>query len=98
MGEQVEYSLSGLMSRRLLTRRPPLTEGRRYRVWLRIREISQGKVCVWVGGKRGSFFRSAGEHIEEVAAGEEQEVFLQGLNALAYIDGLAVKEVPGQAD
>lgn len=98
MSDHIPFALSGMMSRQLIAREEPLREGRRYRVWLRIREISQGRVCVWLGGNRGGFFTTPGEHIEEVTAGERQDVMVQGLDAVAVVDGLAIKEVPGQGD
>jgi hypothetical protein len=98
MSDPLPFALTGMMSRQIIPREVPLREGRRYRVWLRIREISQGRVCVWVGGNRGGFFTTAGEHIEEVAAGERQDVMVQGLDAVAVVDGLAVKEVAGQGE
>ena len=93
MSEMPVFELSGPLSRRPVARDAPLVEGRRYRVWLRIAEIRQGAVCVWVGGNRTSFFAAAGDHAEEVAAGELQEVAVQGLNAIATIAGVAVSEI-----
>ena len=93
MAEGVKFELRGPLSRHQLTLRAPLAEGRRYRVWLRIAAIEQGSVCVWVGGNRTDFFTSAGEHIEEVAAGDGSEIMVQGVNAVATIDGVAVKEL-----
>ena len=92
------FSLAGPLSRQPIERSSALDEGRRYRVWLRIGEISQGSVCVWVGGNRTSFFTQPGEHIEEVYAGETQDVMVQGLNAVARIEGVAVKEVAAPAE
>jgi hypothetical protein len=86
------FSLSGPLSRQMIARREPLVEGRRYRVWLNIAELSQGRVCVWIGGNRTGFFAAAGEHIAEIAAGERQDVMVQGLDAVATIAGVAVKE------
>jgi hypothetical protein len=88
-------ALKGLLPRHVVPRRELLVAGRRYRVWLRIVSIEQGRVCVWVGGNRTAFFDSPGEHIEEVAAGGEQAVAVQGVNATAMIDGIALKEVRG---
>ena len=98
MVDPIPFALNGMMSRQIIPREEPLREGRRYRVWLRISEISQGRVCVWLGGNRGAFFTTAGEHIEEVASGERQDVMVQGLDAVAVVDGLAIKEVPGQGE
>ena len=86
--------LRGPLSRRSIPRRTPLVEGRRYRVWLDIAALEQGSVCVWVGGNRTAFFATPGEQIEEIAAGEGQEIMVQGLNAIATVKGVAVKEVP----
>lgn len=52
MGEAPAFELEGALSGRRVARDEPLVEGRRYCVWLRIAEISQGAVCVWVGGNR----------------------------------------------
>ena len=98
MSAALPFTLTGMISRQIIPREETLCEGRRYRVWLRIREISQGQVCVWLGGNRGDFFTTAGEHIEEIAAGERQDVMVQGLDAVAVIDGLAIKEVAGQGE
>jgi hypothetical protein len=92
MGEMPVFELSGPLSRRPVARDAALVEGRRYRVWLRIAEISQGSVCVWVGGNRTAFFAAAGDHVEEVVAGERQEVAVQGLNAIATIAGVTVAD------
>jgi hypothetical protein len=92
------FRLNGLLSRRTVALAEPLVEGRRYRVWLRIGELAQGSVCVWVGGNRTAFFTTAGEHVDEVEAGETQEVTVQGLNAVAAIAGVAVKAVAGAAE
>ena len=89
------FALDGMLSRHIVPRRELLVAGRRYRVWLRIASIDRGKVCVWVGGNRTGFFAAPGDHIEEIAAGSEQAVAVQGLNAVAKIDGIAVKEIPG---
>lgn len=86
------FTLSGPISRRAIPRDPPVIEGRRYRVWLRIGEISQGSVCVWVGGNRTAFFTTAGEHIQPVIAGERMEVAVQGLNAEARIEGVRISD------
>ena len=86
--------LSGPLSRHTVATKPErLVEGRRYRVWLRIAELSQGAVCVWVGGNRTAFFTAAGEHVAEIVAGERQDVMVQGLDALATIDGVAVRQL-----
>ena len=85
-------TLSGPLSRQPIAPREPLVEGRRYRVWLRIAELSQGSVCVWVGGNRTAFFAAAGEHVAEIVAGERPDVMVQGLNAVATIVGVAVRE------
>ena len=92
------FTLAGPLSRRSLAHPELLVEGRRYRVWLRIGEIAQGSVCVWVGGNRTSFFATPGEHVEEIAAGETQDVAVQGLNAVARIEGVAVKAIGGVAE
>jgi hypothetical protein len=89
------FALNGPLSRHLVPRRELLVAGRRYRVWLRIASIAQGKVCVWVGGNRTGFFATPGEHVEEVAAGSEQAVAVQGINAAAVIEAVAVKELRG---
>lgn len=86
------FSLSGPISRRTIAREQPVIEGRRYRVWLRIGEISRGSVCVWVGGNRTGFFTTAGEHIQPIVAGERMEIAVQGLNAEARIDGVRISE------
>ena len=86
------FTLSGPISRRAIPREPPVIEGRRYRVWLRIAEISQGSICVWVGGNRTQFFTTAGEHIQPIVAGERMEVAVQGLNAKATIDAVRISE------
>ena len=86
------FTLSGPLSRRQIHRPTPLVEGRRYRVWLNIAELSRGSVCVWVGGNRTPFFATPGEHIAEIAAGERQDVMVQGLDAVATIAGVAVRE------
>ena len=86
------FTLSGPISRRQIPRDPPVIDGRRYRVWLRIAEISHGAVCVWVGGNRTEFFSTAGEHIQPVIAGERMEVAVQGLNAKATIAGVRISE------
>jgi hypothetical protein len=91
MNAPPKFELAGPLSRHPVVGHDPLIEGRRYRVWLRIAAISQGSVCVWVGGNRSSFFTSPGEHVEEVVAGERQDVMVQGLDAVATIDGVAVK-------
>ena len=88
------FWLSGPISRRTIRRDPPVVEGRRYRVWLRIAEITQGSVCVWVGGNRTALFTTAGEHIQPVIAGERMEVAVQGLNARARIEGVGISESP----
>ncbi len=85
------FTLSGPLSRQVIPCREPLVEGRRYRVWLSLAELGQGSVCVWVGGNRTDFFAAAGEHVVEIVAGERQEVMVQGLNAQAVVDGVAVK-------
>ena len=85
--------LSGPLSRQTVSNPEPLVEGRLYRVWVRIIELSQGAVCVWVGGNRTAFFSAAGEHVETIAAGERQDVMVQGLDAVATIDGVAVRPV-----
>lgn len=85
--------LSGPLSRQIVAKHEPLVEGRRYRVWLRIVELSRGAVCVWVGGNRTAFFGTAGEHVAEIVAGERQDVMVQGLDAVATIDGVAVRQV-----
>jgi hypothetical protein len=95
VSETVPFRLSGPLSRQPIAHPELLAEGRRYRVWLRIGEIAQGSVCVWVGGNRTSFFATPGEHVEEIAAGETQEVTVQGLNALARVEGVAVKAIGG---
>ena len=92
MGEMPAFELKGALSRRPVARDEPLVEGRRYRVWLRIAEISQGAVCVWVGGNRTAFFAAAGDHVAEVVAGDRPEVAVQGLNAIATIAGVTVGE------
>ena len=92
------FRLSGPLSRRTLVHPELLVEGRRYRVWLRIGEIAQGSVCVWVGGNRTAFFTTPGEHVEEIAAGETQDVTVQGLNAVATIEGIAIKPIGGAAE
>jgi hypothetical protein len=97
MNEPPMFELSGPLSRHRVASPEPLVEGRRYRVWLRIAAISQGSVCVWVGGHRSSFFTSAGDHVEEVVAGEGQGVMVQGLDAVATIDGVAVKAATSEA-
>jgi hypothetical protein len=99
MAEGLRFELRGLLPRAQVPQREPLVEGRRYRVWLRIGAIEQGSVCVWVGGNRTAFFTTAGEHVEEVVAGDGQEVIVQGVNAVASIAGVAVKEAarPGGA-
>jgi len=89
------FSLEGPLSRHLVPRRELLVAGRRYRIWLRIASIAQGKVCVWVGGNRTGFFATPGEHIEEIVAGSGQAVAVQGINAAALIDGVAVREMRG---
>jgi hypothetical protein len=86
------FALSGPVSRRSIPRDPPVIEGRRYRVWLCIAEISQGSVCVWVGGNRTDFFSTAGEHIQQVIAGERMEVAVQGINARATIGGVRISD------
>ena len=86
------FTLSGPLSRQLIPHRQPLVEGRRYRIWLNIADLRQGRVCVWVGGNRTDFFAAPGEHITEIAAGERQDVMIQGLDAVATIAGVAVKE------
>ena len=86
------FTLDGAISRRAIPRDPPVIAGRRYRVWLRIAEISQGSVCVWVGGNRTEFFRTAGEHIQPVVAGDRMEVAVQGLNARARIEGVRISD------
>ena len=93
MSEQPRFALSGPLSREMIPRRELLVEGRRYRVWLRIAEIAQGSVCVWVGGNRTAFFTTPGDHSDEVVAGERQDVTVQGLNAIATIHGVAIREV-----
>ena len=86
------FTLSGPLSRRQIARDRPLAEGRRYRVWLSIAELDRGSVCVWVGGNRTPFFAAPGEHVAEVEAGERQDVMVQGLDAVATIAGVAIKE------
>ena len=86
------FELSGALSRQPVPIQEPLIEGRRYRVWLCIASISQGSVCVWVGGNRTPFFTAAGDHVAEVVAGEGPDVTLQGLNAVATVSGVAVRE------
>ena len=86
------FVLSGPISRRAIQRDPPVIGGRRYRVWLSIAEISQGSICVWVGGNRTDFFTTPGEHIQPVIAGERMEVAVQGLHAKATIAGVRVSE------
>jgi hypothetical protein len=86
------FTLTGPISRRAIPRDPPVIEGRRYRVWLRVAEISQGSVCVWVGGNRTDFFSTAGEHIQQVIAGERMEVAVQGINAKATIGGVRISD------
>ena len=86
------FTLSGPISRQTIAREPPVIEGRRYRVWLHVGEIGQGSVCVWVGGNRTDFFTTAGEHIQPVIAGDRMEIVVQGLNARARIDGVAIRE------
>ena len=88
-----KFELAGPLSRHTVASLEPLIEGRRYRVWLRIAAISQGSVCVWVGGNRSSFFTGPGDHVEEVVAGERQDIMVLGLAAVATIDGVAVKAV-----
>lgn len=99
MAKEVKFELRGLLSRAQVPQREPLIEGRRYRVWLNIEALEQGSVCVWVGGNRTAFFTSAGEHVEEVVAGDGREVIVQGVNAVAAIAGVAVTEYmrPGRA-
>jgi hypothetical protein len=94
MADGVKFQLRGLLSRAQVPQREPLVAGRRYRVWLHIGALEQGSVCVWVGGNRTAFFTSAGEHVEEVVAGDGQDVIVQGVNAVASIAGVAVKEAP----
>lgn len=86
------FTLSGPISRRTIARENPVIEGRRYRVWLRIAEISQGSVCVWVGGNRTGFFTTAGEHFQPVVAGDRMEIAVQGLNAEALIEGVTISD------
>jgi hypothetical protein len=92
MSDAAKFTLNGPISRQPVPRAEPLVEGRRYRVWLRIGEISQGSVCVWVGGNRTDFFSHAGEHSQQVVAGERPDVAVQGLNAVATIEGVAVSD------
>ena len=92
MSESSPFDLSGPLARQVIRRSEPIVEGRRYRVWLRIAAMSQGSVCVWVGGRRTSFFASAGDHVEEVVGGERPDVVVQGLDAIARIDGVAVTD------
>jgi len=92
MSEDTGFTLAGPISRQPIPRTPHLVEGRRYRVWLRIGWISQGSVCVWVGGNRTDFFTTAGEHIQQVVAGERPDAAVQGLNAEARIEGVAISD------
>lgn len=92
MTDATNFKLSGPISRQPIPRAQPVIEGRRYRVWLRIGEISQGSVCVWVGGNRTDFFTATGDHSQPVIAGDRMEVVVQGLNAVATIEGVAVSE------
>ena len=93
MDGNATFELRGPLSRHQLTQDAPLVEGRRYRVWLRIATIAQGSVCVWVGGNRTDFFTAAGDHVAELVAGDGPFVTVQGLNAVAAVDGVAVKEL-----
>jgi hypothetical protein len=92
MSAEQSFTLTGPFSRRAIARAQPLVEGGRYRVWLRIGEISQGSVCVWVGGNRTAFFTTAGEHSQPIVAGDRPDIAVQGLNAVARIDGVAVSD------
>jgi hypothetical protein len=87
--------LEGPLSRRTIAKHEQLVEGRRYRVWLRIAELRKGTVCVWVGGNRTAFFAAPGDHVVEIAAGDRHDVMVQGLDAVATIDGVAVTQVTG---
>ncbi len=44
-----------------MARDEPLVEGRRYCVWLPIAKISQGAVCVGIGGNRAVAGVTVGE-------------------------------------